>query len=94
MKRSLILASVTASLVLGATSGYSGVNCEQVKKYLKTGRTPQDVADTMVISLDEVKKCQSEADTKSSTGGSTGTAGGASGTTGGTTAAPEGSKGH
>ena len=88
MKRSLILASVAASLVLGATSGYSAVNCEQVKKYLKTGRTPQDVADTMVISVDEVKKCQNEPDKA----GSGGAAGGSA--TGGTTAAPEGSKGH
>jgi len=91
MKRSLILASVAASLVLGATSGYSAVNCEQVKKYLKTGRTPQDVADTMVISVDEVKKCQNEPD-KAGSGGAAG--GSATGATGGTTAAPEGSKGH
>jgi hypothetical protein len=35
-----------------------GVNCDQVRRYLQTGRSAEDVADTMVISLDEVKKCQ------------------------------------
>jgi hypothetical protein len=90
MKRSLILSCVAASLVLGAATGYSAVNCEQVKKYLKTGRTPQDVADTMVVSVDEVKKCQNEPDAKAPTG----TGGDKSATGGGTTAAPEGSKAH
>jgi len=90
MKRSLIGFGVATSLVLGAATGYSAVNCEQVKKYLKTGRTPQDIADTMVIPVDEVKKCQNEADTK----GSTGTADKSGTTGGGTTAAPEGSKAH
>ncbi len=89
MKRSLILSCVAASLVLGATTGYSAVNCEQVRKYLKTGRTPQDVADTMVVSVDEVKKCQNEPDAKSPAA-----TGDKSATGGGTTAAPEGSKAH
>ena len=90
MKRSLILSCVAASLVFGAANGYSAVNCEQVKKYLKTGRTPQDIADTMVVPVDEVKKCQTEADTKGATG-----TGDKSATGGGTTtAAPEGSKAH
>jgi hypothetical protein len=35
-----------------------GVNCDQVRRYLQTGRSAEDVSETMVISLDEVKKCQ------------------------------------
>ena len=35
-----------------------GVNCDQVRRYLQTGRSAQDIADTMVISVDDVKKCQ------------------------------------
>ena len=65
------------------------LNCDQVKKYLKTGRTPQDVADTMVIPVDDVKKCQGEAGAAAPA---------AAGTPGadkaGASAAPEGSKAH
>jgi hypothetical protein len=39
----------------------AGVNCDQVRRYLQTGRSAQDVADTMIISVDEVKKCQQSA---------------------------------
>jgi hypothetical protein len=35
-----------------------GVNCAQVRRYLQTGRSAEDVAETMVINLDDVKKCQ------------------------------------
>jgi hypothetical protein len=42
-----------------ATAGT--VNCKQVNKYLQTGRSVQDVAETMVIDAKEVKKCQDEA---------------------------------
>lgn len=38
----------------------AGVNCAQVNKYLATGRTAEDVSDTMVVDLAEVKKCQAE----------------------------------
>lgn len=39
----------------------AGVNCDQVRRYLQTGRSAQDVAETMIISVDEVKKCQASA---------------------------------
>ena len=54
---------VMAGLLLAGTTGVSiaGVNCKQVNKYLQTGRTPKDVAETMVIDESEVKKCQDEA---------------------------------
>jgi hypothetical protein len=49
-------------LLLGtAGTGLAAVNCKQVKKYLDTGRSVKDVAETMVISEDDVKKCQDEA---------------------------------
>ena len=66
MKRSLVVALVAASMAAASAPALAGVNCNQVKKYLDTGRTPQDVADTMVISVDDVKKCQAgSSDTKS-----------------------------
>jgi hypothetical protein len=55
--------AVGAILLLG-TAGSSfaaGVNCKQVNKYLQTGRSVKDVAETMVIDEAEVKKCQAEA---------------------------------
>ena len=53
---------IAAGLVLG-TAGWSAavVNCKQVNKYLQTGRSVQDIAETMVIGEDEVKKCQEQA---------------------------------
>ncbi len=36
------------------------VNCDQVRKYLKMGRDTDFIAETMVISEDQVKKCQAE----------------------------------
>ena len=54
---------VGAALLLGtATAGIAGeVNCKQVNKYLQTGRSAKDVAETMVISEADVKKCQDQA---------------------------------
>ena len=55
--------ALAAALSLAATNAFGGINCNQVKKYLGTGRTAQDIAETMVISIDEVKKCQEGGDT-------------------------------
>lgn len=53
---------VGAALVLAAAgASYAEVNCKQVNKYLQTGRSVKDVAETMVISEAEVKKCQDAA---------------------------------
>ena len=48
------------ALVLGtATLGRAAeVNCKQVNKYLQTGRSVKDVAETMVISESDVEKCK------------------------------------
>jgi len=61
-------------LLLGAaTFGHAAeVNCKQVNKYLQTGRSVKDVAETMVISESDVEKCKS-ADTG---GGAAGSGGG------------------
>jgi len=53
---------IGAGLLLGiAGSGRAAVNCKQVNKYLATGRSVKDVAETMVIDEKDVKKCQDEA---------------------------------
>jgi hypothetical protein len=58
-----ITLAIGAVLLLG-TAGPSlagAVNCKQVNKYLQTGRSVKDVAETMVIDEADVKKCQAEA---------------------------------
>ena len=45
-----------ALVVASATLASAEVNCKQVKKYLDTGRSVKDVAETMVISEADVKK--------------------------------------
>ena len=52
-----IVAMGAALLLATAGTGFSTVNCKQVRKYLDTGRSVKDVAETMVISEDDVKKC-------------------------------------
>ena len=71
MKRGILV--IVAGLVLG-TAGWSMavVNCKQVNKYLSTGRSVSDVAETMVIGEDEVKKCQEEAATQGQGGAKAG----------------------
>ena len=56
------LAIGAALLLVSAGSSFAGaVNCKQVNKYLQTGRSVKDVAETMVIDESEVKKCQEQA---------------------------------
>ncbi len=59
--RTMLSGVLALGVSLGAGSAFAGPNCNQVNKYLGTGRTPQDVADTMVVSVEDVKKCQQEA---------------------------------
>ncbi len=72
---------VGAALLLGtAGAGFAGeVNCKQVNKYLQTGRSPKDVAETMVISEADVKKCQDQAGDQKGSGSDAGKTGGDSG---------------
>ena len=70
MRRTLLgIAGITAFVAVGAgTSFGADVNCGIVNKDLKMGRTPQDISERMMISVDDVKKCQAQ-------GGAAGTAG-------------------
>src|SRR5262249_36312943 len=53
---------IGTGLLLGiAGSGGARVNRKQVDKYLTTGRSVQDGAETMLIDQKDVKKCQDEA---------------------------------
>ena len=57
-------------LLLGPAFAFAGaVNCKQVNKYLQTGRSVKDVAETMVIDEAEVKKCQEQAASEGTAGG-------------------------
>ena len=57
-----------ALLLATASVGRAGeVNCKQVNKYLQTGRSVKDVAETMVISESDVEKCKA-ADTGGGSG--------------------------
>ena len=90
MKRNLGIALGVAAMTLAATTAFAGVNCNQVKKYLGTGRTPQDIAETMVISIDDVKKCQEGGDAAAAGGQPAAAAAPAAGGAGGTApAAPK-----
>jgi len=62
---------IAGGLLLGtaALSRAGEVNCKQVNKYLQTGRTVKDVAETMVVSESDVKKCQDQAAAEGKGGG-------------------------
>lgn len=51
---------MVAVLVLGSTPA-EAVNCKFVMKNLSTGRTAEQIAETMMISVDEVNKCAEQA---------------------------------
>lgn len=48
------------TLVLATAAAAGEVNCKQVNKYLQTGRSVKDVAETMVISESDVEKCKAQ----------------------------------
>lgn len=49
-------------ILVGAGSGLTAeIQCKRILKYLSTGRSVSDVAETMVISEDDVIACQEEA---------------------------------
>jgi hypothetical protein len=63
MLRHVILgvsAAAIAMVLLGAGPAQA-VNCKFVLKNLSIGRTPEQVAETMMISVEEIEKCQEEA---------------------------------
>lgn len=61
MRKSLLsVAGASILLLAGAATGSAQVNCGIVNKDLKMGRTAQDIAERMMISVDDVKKCEAE----------------------------------
>jgi hypothetical protein len=60
MKRGIVGIGAAVLIIIGLGTA-SAINCKQVNKYLETGRSVSDIAETMVVSEDEVKKCQEEA---------------------------------
>ena len=60
MKQSILGLGVAVLLATAGLGTAGAVNCKQVNKYLDTGRSVSDIAETMVISEDDVKKCQAE----------------------------------
>ena len=67
MRRVMLSLLLAGGLTTMATSAFA-VNCDQVRRYLSTGRSVDDVAETMIISVDEVKKCQQAGGTQPQTG--------------------------
>jgi hypothetical protein len=67
--RGLSLVTGIALLLGTAGASFAGqVNCKQVNKYLQTGRSVKDVAETMVIDESDVKKCQEQAGSEGAAG--------------------------
>jgi hypothetical protein len=64
MRTALLSLGAAGVLVLAvaAPSPASDVNCGIVMKSVKMGRSTQDIADTMLISTDDVEKCKKEAE--------------------------------
>jgi hypothetical protein len=61
--RRLLVSVVGSGLMLVATAGpgFCEVNCKLVAKDMSMGRTPEDIAERMGASVDEVRKCQADA---------------------------------
>jgi hypothetical protein len=57
----VLLAVIVGS---GIRAAEAKVNCDQVRRYLKTGRSAEEISENMVIDLKEVKKCQETGDSQ------------------------------
>ena len=60
MKLVTTILSLAALAMLALPKPAAAVNGAQVNKYLATGRSVQDVSETMIVPEEEVKKCQAE----------------------------------
>lgn len=61
MRKALMgVAGASLLLLAGAATSSAQVNCGLVNKNLQSGRTDQEIAETMVISVDDVKKCKEQ----------------------------------
>jgi len=57
MKTIVWVVTVGFVVVLGFAGTSAAVNCEQVRRYAKTGRSVDDIAESMIVDKSEVKKC-------------------------------------
>lgn len=57
VRTSIVSVLVAAAVLCASVSARAAVSCEQVRKYAGSGRSAEDISDTMVVPLDEVKKC-------------------------------------
>jgi len=67
MRFAILLLGGTLVLGIATLGSAAEVNCKQVNKYLQTGRSVKDVAETMVINESDVEKCKA-ADTGGGSG--------------------------
>lgn len=71
----LISLAVLAGAAASPVALAGNVNCKLVMKNLAVGRTPAQVAETMVISEDDVKKCMEAEKAKAAKKGEKGESG-------------------
>jgi len=57
MKRTALILTVAVFVTAGAAPVLGEINCNQVRRYAQTGRSAEDISETMIIPLDQVKKC-------------------------------------
>ncbi len=55
--RHVVLGLTICTFLLSAADAIAVVNCDQVRRYTQTGRTPEDIAESMIVDVSEVKKC-------------------------------------
>lgn len=67
MKRNahLTFGFIIAAMTIGGAVAEAAVNCGEVLRSLNAGASPRQVADTMAISMADVKDCQDKAEVES-----------------------------
>ena len=56
-----VAGAVFALGLLSAVPADAGSDCKRILKFLDTGRTPEEISETMMISVDQIEECQAEA---------------------------------
>src|SRR4026207_1121621 len=64
MKQLPIVVFAVAATTLGVGFAQGAVNCASVMRNLEAGASPEQVADTLAISMGDVKDCQDQAQVK------------------------------
>jgi hypothetical protein len=94
MRLRMLMLEGTLVLALATLGSAAEVNCKQVNKYLQTGRSVQDVAQTMVIDESDVEKCKAQAPADTTGGGAGNTKGGTGEDVKGMQKGTQGGQGH